>query len=97
VKLFYEKHGVSAQVSYNYASSYTQAQSGLIADLPITEDAYHEVSASLGYDITPNIKVYVEGSNLANQAIKRYNTYRNVPSFYESSGRAFFFGVRGRL
>ncbi len=96
VKLFYEKHGIDAQISYNYASGYTQAQEGLIAGLPITEDAYHEVSASLGYEITPNVKVYIEGSNLANQAIKRYYTYRNVPAFYEASGRAFFFGVRAK-
>ncbi len=94
VKLFYEKHGISTQVSYNYASRYTQAQQALIEGLPIVEDAYHEVSASFGYEITPHIKVYVEGSNLANQAIKRYATYRNVPNFYEASGRAFFFGVR---
>ena len=89
-------HGISAQVSYNFAASYTYAQEGLIAGLPITEDAYHEVSASLGYEITPNIKIYVEGSNLANQSIKRYHTYRNVPAFYEASGRAFFFGVRAK-
>jgi iron complex outermembrane recepter protein len=93
VKLFYEKHGVDAQISYNYASRYTQAQEGLIAGLPITEDAYHEVSASLGYEITPNVKIYVEGSNLLNQAIKRFYTYRNVPAFYEASGRSFFFGI----
>jgi iron complex outermembrane recepter protein len=97
LKVFYEKHGFSAQVSYNYASRYTQAEQGLISGLAITEDPYHEVSASLGYDITDNVHIYVEGSNLANQAIKRYNTYRNVPAFYESSGRTIFFGVRGRL
>jgi iron complex outermembrane recepter protein len=96
VKLFYEKHGLDAQVSYNYAASYTQAQKGLIPGLPITEDTYHEVSASLGYEIIPNVKVYIEGSNLANQAIKRFYTYRNVPAFYEASGRSFFFGVRAR-
>ncbi len=96
VKLFYEKNGLDAQVSYNYASSYTQAQEGLIPGLPITEDAYHEVSASLGYEIIHNVKIYVEGSNLANQAIKRYYTYRNVPAFYEASGRSFFFGIRAR-
>ncbi len=94
VKIFYEKNGIDAQVSLNHASGYTQAQEGLIAGLPITEDSYNEVSASLGYEITPNIKIYVEGSNLLNQAIKRYYTYRNVPAFYEASGRSFFFGIR---
>ncbi|MEO7241233.1 MAG: TonB-dependent receptor, partial [Sphingomicrobium sp.] len=97
LKLFYENHGVHTQVSYNYASRFTQAQAGLIDYLPIKEEPYHEVSASLAYDVTGNIQVYVEGSNLLGSAIKRYNTYRNVPAFYEYSGRSFFLGVRGRL
>ena len=55
------------------------------------------MSASLSYDVTSNVSVYVQGSNLLGSAIKRYNTYRNVPNFYEYSGRSFFFGIRGRL
>ena len=97
LKLFYEKHGFDAQISYNYASRYTQAQEGLIAGLPITEDPYSEMSASLGYDLTEHFHVYVEGSNLLNSSIKRFYTFRNVPAFYENSGRAFFAGVRARF
>ena len=97
LKVFYEKNALSAQISYNYASKYTKFREVLIPGLPIKEDAYHEVSAGFGYEITPNIKIYVEGSNLANQAIKRYATYRNVPQFYEASGRSFFFGLRGKI
>lgn len=97
LKLFYENHGIHTQVSYNYASSYTSAQSNLIDYLPIEEDAYHEMSASLAYDLTDQFQVYVEGSNLLGSEIKRFNTYRNVPDFYEYSGRTLFFGVRGRF
>lgn len=97
LKLFYEKHGFDAQISYNYASRYTQAQEGLIAGLPIIEDPYHEMSASLGYDLTEHFHVYVEGSNLLNSSIKRFYTFRNVPAFYENSGRAFFAGARARF
>lgn len=97
LKLFYENHGVHAQVSYNYASRYTQAQANLIDYLPIKEDPYHEMSASLAYDLTEHFQVYVEGSNLLGSAIKRFNTYRNVPDLYEYSGRTIFFGVRGRF
>jgi len=96
-KLFYEKHGIGAQVSYSYTSRYVYAQSGNLGYLPVKEDPYHELSASLSYDVTKNISVYVQGSNLLGQAIKRFNTYMNVPAFYEYSGRSFFFGIRGRL
>lgn len=97
LKLFYENYGVHAQVSYNYASRFTEAQAGLIDYLPIKEKAYNEMSASLAYDVTEQIQVYVEGSNLLGSAVERYNTYRNVPAFYEYSGRSYFVGVRARL
>jgi hypothetical protein len=55
------------------------------------------MSASLAYDLTKQFQVYVEGSNLLGSAVQRFNTYRNVPAFYEYSGRTVFFGVRWRL
>lgn len=55
------------------------------------------MSASLSYDVTDHLSVYVQGSNLLGSAIKRFNDRRNVPAFYEYSGRSFFFGVRGRM
>jgi TonB-dependent receptor len=97
LKLFYEANRVSTQVSWNHAARYTVSLSGLIAGLAVKETSYDEVSASFEYAITESFKAYVEGSNLLNDAISQYNTYRNVPAFYESSGRAFFFGVRSRF
>ncbi len=96
-KLFYEKNGIGAQVSYSYQSRYVYAQSGNLGYLPVKEDPYHEMSASLSYDVTDNVSVYIQGSNLLGSDIRRFNTYRNVPNFYEYSGRSFFIGVRGRL
>ncbi len=96
-KLFYEKNGIGAQVSYSYQSRYVYAQSGSLGYLSVKEDPYHEMSASISYDVTPNISVYVQGSNLLGSDIRRFNTYRNVPAFYEYSGRSFFAGVRARL
>ncbi|VXC99073.1 TonB-dependent receptor [Sphingomonas sp. 8AM] len=96
-KLFYENHGVGAQVSYTFQSRFTYAQSGNLAYLPVKEDPYHEVSATLSYDLNSHVTVYAQGSNLLGQAVKRFNEYRNLPNFYEYSGRAFFFGIRGRL
>jgi len=96
-KLFYENHGIGAQVSYSFQSRFTYAQSGNLAYLPVKEDPYHEVSATLSYDLSSHLTVYAQGSNLLGQAVKRFNDLRNVPNFYEYSGRAFFFGVRGRL
>ena len=58
---------------------------------------YDELAASIAYDITPNLTVYAQGSNLLGSDTRSYSTYRNVPAFYEYSGRNFFFGIRGRI
>jgi iron complex outermembrane receptor protein len=96
-KIFYEKHGIDASVSYQYQSSFVSSQYSYISTLAIKQDPYHELAASISYDILPQLTVYVQGSNLLDSATRRYSTYSNVPAFYEYTGRAFFFGVRARL
>ena len=96
-KLFYEKHGLNASVSYQYQSSFVSSQYSYIDSLAIKQDPYHELAASISYDILPQLTVYAQGSNLLDSATRRYSTYSNVPAFYESTGRAFFFGVRARI
>lgn len=96
-KLFYEKNGVNASVSYQFQSRFVSSQYSYIDDLAIKQDPYHELSASVSYDIAPSLTVYAQGANLLDQATKRFSTYRNVPAFYEYTGRAFFFGARTRF
>ena len=96
-KIFYEKHGINASVSYQYQSSFTSSQYSYINTLAIKQQPYHELASSISYDILPQLTVYVQGSNLLDSATQRYSGYNNVPAFYEYTGRAFFFGVRARL
>jgi len=96
-KIFYEKHGIDASVSYQFQSSFVSSQYSYIDTLAIKQAAYHELPASISYDILPQLTVYAQGSNLLDSAVKRYSTYSNVPAFYEYTGRAFFFGVRARI
>ncbi len=96
-KIFYEKNGIDASVSYEYQSRFRSSPATYINYLSDYERPYQELSASIAYDIMPNVTVYVQGSNLLKQATQRYSTYPNVPAFYEYTGSAFFFGIRGRL
>jgi TonB-dependent receptor len=96
-KLFYEKHGINASVSYQFQSKFTSSQYSYINDLAIKQAPYHEMAASISYDILPQLTVYAQASNLLDSAIRRYSTFKNVPAFYEYTGRAFFFGVRARI
>ncbi len=96
-KVFYEKHGINASVSYQFQSRFEVGPALYINTLRDKQDPYHELAASIAYDILPQLTVYVQGSNLLDSAVRRFATYRNVPSFYEYTGRAFFFGLRARM
>jgi outer membrane receptor protein involved in Fe transport len=63
----------------------------------VVADPYEDASFQVSYAFTEHFSVFAEGSNLLDEVISQYNTYRNVPSFYEQSGRSYFFGVRARL
>lgn len=94
LKGFYEKDKISAQISYSHTSKFSAGFSPQISGQLLHELAYNELSAGVTYEILPNLKVFLEGSNLLNQATRRYNGFKNVPAFYEASGRSYFFGIR---
>jgi len=95
--LLYEHGKISGQLSYTYDAATTVLLSGQVPGLAVTADEYENASFTLGYRLTPRISLFAEGSNLLDESIRQYNTYRNVPAFYEQSGRSYFFGVRARL
>ena len=98
IKLLYEQHGWSNQISYSYASQFTHdLDSPYVAGLPIVSDAYKELSATISYEFGRHVTAYIEGNNLLNNADSRYSTFRNVPAYYEAWGRAYFVGFRARL
>ncbi|MEP7242436.1 MAG: TonB-dependent receptor [Gammaproteobacteria bacterium] len=97
VALIYEHAKISGQISYSYDAPTTILLSGQVPGLAVVADDYKNASFTLGYALTPQISLFAEGSNLLDESIRQYNTYRNVPAFYEQSGRSYFFGVRARL
>ncbi|HEV7716089.1 MAG TPA: TonB-dependent receptor, partial [Steroidobacteraceae bacterium] len=95
--LIYEHAKISGQVSYSYDAATQVLLSGQIPGLGVIAEDYKNASFTLGYALTPQVSLFAEGSNLLDESIRQFNTYRNVPAFYEQSGRSYFFGVRARL
>lgn len=93
--LFYENDIFDARVSYNYKDKYVER---IERDMyPVYRDEYGQVDMSFGYRITDNVKVTLEGINVANEETTGYTIDPAFPTMYEFSGRRTTLGVRANF
>jgi len=93
--LYYEDAKFSARVSAAHRSSYIYAVLGDVAGHDFTMvDGSTNIDMSLSYNITPQLRVSLEGQNL-NDTPLRYgrDTQRNDTLLYVHSGRSFVLGL----
>ncbi|MBX3560957.1 MAG: TonB-dependent receptor [Sphingomonas sp.] len=90
--LAFEKFGLSARVAYTYRSAYL-LELGEDPDTDMYVANFHQWDARIGYDITRNINIFVEGSNL-NDAPNRF--YQGVPRRLDEIER-YGYSVRGGI
>ena len=96
----YEKNGLSVRVAYNYRSSYLGSIYGLPLPaggsqlLPVYTRGYGWLDASINYDVTKNITVSLEGSNLTRRRELTYYDVTTRPSNHSIDDRQIMAGVR---
>jgi TonB-dependent receptor len=66
VAAIYEKYGVSARLAYNWRSHYLLTTSAANLNAPVWSEAYGQLDGSILVNITKNIKIGVQGTNLLN-------------------------------
>ena len=93
----YERGPVSLKVTYSWDKRRTVQLDGFVEGLSVKGASYEDLSFSASVDLTETLELFVEGSNLLNETIRQYNTYGNVPAFYEENGRSYFAGLRARF
>jgi iron complex outermembrane receptor protein len=91
---YFENSKFSARVQYNYRSKFLN---GLDRNSAIYQDAVGTISASLGYNLTDNISLTLEGKDLNNPMLKSYATTPDQPRAFYKNGRQIFFGVRAKI
>ncbi len=91
---FYERGPFQARLAYNwrdeFLQGFTQLQGG---DAVIVED-YGQWDISLGYDITDNISVHLEGINITDEGYRSHGRYREQLVEAISTGPRYALGVR---
>lgn len=66
VAAIYEKYGVSARLAYNWRSEYLLTTSAANLNAPVWSEDYGQLDGSILVNITNNIKIGVQGTNLLN-------------------------------
>ncbi len=97
--LMYEKGPFSARLAYNWRSKYVTGVSSFVGVglLPQLVRQYGDLDASLNYDITKNLEVTVQGTNLTNTLRFQYWGSPNVPSNLYLDGMYLMASVTWKL
>ncbi len=98
VRGYYEDQKFSASVAYNYRNEYAYFFQGNGTNTPGNGARYFaaagSVSASIGYRITDNISVHLDGNNLNNPIRYTYHVNKDAPAAFYENGRQYFATLR---
>lgn len=94
--VFYEKYGLSARASYNWRSDYLRSCRSDQAR-PRNRSSYGQLDFNLGYDITPEIQVYLQGVNVLNEQVDEWSVLKERFLLLQDTGARYNFGVRVRF
>lgn len=92
--LFYEKYGISARIAYNRREKFLSSIANGYGSEPLFVRTYGQFDASASYDITKNIQVFVEGTNIFNSKYITEARFSNQLRGYYNYGSRFDAGAR---
>ncbi len=93
--LYYENERFSVRASYNWRSKWLITASGR-GNLPEFNQEYGQIDASLGFELNDDISLFLEGINLTDEQLVQENAPAR-PIQFETFGKRFFMGVRGKF
>ncbi|HMI17918.1 MAG TPA: TonB-dependent receptor [Sphingomonas sp.] len=92
--LIYDKHGISARVTYNWRAKFLSEANRGGSHNPVFTAPYHQIDANLSYDITPKIAVSLEGLNIFEEGVKTYARSTNEIYFIQEGEARYLVGIR---
>ncbi|MES2162004.1 MAG: TonB-dependent receptor [Pseudomonadota bacterium] len=91
--VFFENGDFQARMSYNWRNRFS-VDCGGGSTLPRTRAAYGQTDASLRYNVSRSVAVYVDAINLSNSKMHEYANNESQFLTFEDVGRRFSVGVR---
>lgn len=97
--LMYQKYGFDARLAYNWRSKYLLTTSAANINRPVWSEDYGQLDGSIFYNVTNNIKLGVQGTNLLNSKtfLDVGGADRHPRYSWNITDRRFAFIVRGQF
>jgi TonB-dependent receptor len=95
-EITYEKKNLTARLAYSYRSEFLDTL-GESKDSDIYTAGRGRVDFKLGYAVTDNFQVFVQGKNLNDANWRRYYGYKNQLVENEKYGKTWAFGVEAKF
>jgi TonB-dependent receptor len=92
--LIYDKHGISARLSYNWRDSFLTSLNRDSYRNPVYTKPYGQLDANISYDLNPHVALSIEGINLTNSSLRTYGRSETNLWFAQELKRRFLFGAR---
>ena len=92
--LIYDKHGISARLSYNWRDKFLSATNVDGSHNPQFTKAHGQVDFNVSYDITPQLAVSLEGINVLESGQTIYGRSTNQVFFAQEGSARYLAGVR---
>jgi iron complex outermembrane receptor protein len=94
---FYEKGPYQLRVAYNWRDKFLQSLTQSNGDGVTQVASYGQWDASGSYEVTKNVSLVFEATNLTKSVVKKYGRYTNQFLLAEDSGRRFAVGLNAKF
>jgi len=92
--VFYEKYGLSARLAYNHRGRFLSSIAQGSGNEPLFVRSYGQLDASVSYDVTKNLQVLFEGTNVTDAKYVTTARYDDQVRGWYDYGARFDAGVR---
>lgn len=91
---FYDKDGLQVRIAYNWRDDFLASIGDSAGANPRYTEAYGQIDASVSYEVSDNLTVFLEGLNVADETMRQYGREKHMILNYWETGARYNLGAR---
>jgi len=93
--LFYQKDAFEARISWNQRDEFLEHLINPKAGVePVFTEEYAQVDFQVSYQVNENVSVFVEGTNITDESLRKHGRFDNQFIVYRNTGPRYGLGIR---